>query len=226
MKKIYVLIACEESQAECQAFRDLGHIAYSCDLQPCQKRCHPEWHICGDVIPYLHGQTHFVTQNGFQRNVPRWDIIVSHPPCTYLCKSGSPLLSANANGFVWWNGWLKHVNLERYENMRKARLFFFECLNAQAKYVAVENPLPMAIAQLPKPTCYACPSWFGSRFTKKTLYWLKNLPPLMSEIINTNATSLFASRRGKYRSRTDKCLAQALAKQWSEFILNDEFLKI
>lgn len=222
MTTLYVLIACEESQAECQAFRDLGHIAYSCDLQPCQKRCHPEWHICGDVIPYLHGKTHFVTQDGFQRSVPRWDIIVSHPPCTYLCKLGAVHLSANANGYIWWDGRLKHVNIDRFKKMRKAKEFFLECLNAQAKYIAVENPLPMAIALLPKPTCYACPSWFGSRFTKKTLYWLKNLPPLMSEITNPNATSLVDSRRGKYRARTDIHLAQALAKQWSEFILNDK----
>lgn len=222
MEKIYVLIACEESQAECQAFRDLGHIAYSCDVQPCQKRCHPEWHIWGDVIPLLHGKTHFVTQDGFIRSVPRWDLIVSHPPCTYLCKLGSVHLSANANAFVWWNGSLKQVNFDRYQKMLKAREFFFECLNAQAKYVAVENPLPMAIALLPKPTCYACPSWFGSRFTKKTLYWLKNLPPLISEFINSAATSLVASRSGKYRARTDKCLAQALARQWSEFILKDK----
>lgn len=86
---LYVLIACEESQAECKAFRELGHIAYSCDIQPCRPTGNPSWHIQGDVTPYLQGVTQFTTQDGSLQSVPRFDLIIAHPPCTYLCKVSS-----------------------------------------------------------------------------------------------------------------------------------------
>lgn len=85
-----VLIACEESQAECQAFRALGHRAFSCDIQPCRPGANPDWHIQDDVTPLLQGQIHFVSQSGISCTVDRWDLIIAHPPCTYLCKVGSP----------------------------------------------------------------------------------------------------------------------------------------
>lgn len=106
--------------------------------------------------------------------------------------------------------------------MLDARVFFFQCLNTAAPYVAVENPIPMKIADLPKPTTYACPSWFGDKYTKKTLYWLKNLPPLMPTNFYPGALTLTKHRSGKYRSRTSKYLAHALAVQWSEFILSQK----
>lgn len=208
---LYVLIACEESQAECQEFRDLGHIAYSCDIQACRKGGHPEWHIQSDVTPLLNGKISFMTQDGVQRSVPRWDLIIAHPPCTYLCKVSAV--------HMWKDG---VFNQERYGKMIKAREFFFECLNTTAAhYVAVENPLPMARAQLPKPSCFVHPSWFGIKYTKKTLYWLRNLPPIMAELEYPNPKQFVRSSRGKYRSRTFQQLAQAIARQWSEFILDD-----
>lgn len=219
MKKVlYVLIACEESQVECKAFRALGHIAYSCDIQPCRKGGHPEWHIQRDVTPYLDGCTHFVTQSGSQVVVPSWDLIVAHPPCTYLCKVGSPWLYCNRNLFVSRQSEILFVNAERYREMCAARLFFFRCLNARAPFVAVENPIPMALADLPRPTCYACPSWFGVKYTKKTLYWLRNLPPVMATIDYPGARTFVLSSRGKYRSRTFPQLAAAIARQWSEYV--------
>lgn len=207
-KSLYILIACEESQAETIAFRALGHRAYSCDLQPVSKFGCPRWHIQGDVIPFLNGRTYFQVQSGKYEKVPGWDIIIAHPPCTYLCRMSSIAYAKSMR-----------EDGKRAQLMNEAREFFLQCLNAQAPFVAVKNPLPMAIANLPKPTTYACPSWFGSRYTKKTLYWLRNLPPLMPTIINPDATSLVRSTRGKYRSRTDLYLANALAKQWSEFVL-------
>lgn len=113
------------------------------------------------------------------------------------------------------------INQERYEKMLLAREFFMKCLNAQAHYVAVENPLPMARAELPKPTCYACPSWFGVKYTKKTLYWLKNLPPIMAEKVYSCPKEYVHSSRGKYRSRTFPEMAAGIARQWSKFILDD-----
>ncbi|MBO5749983.1 MAG: hypothetical protein J6R36_03445 [Bacteroidaceae bacterium] len=105
--------------------------------------------------------------------------------------------------------------------MKLAREFFFRCLNANAPYVAVENPLPMALAQLPKPSFFIQPSWFGVKYTKKTLYWVKNLPPIMPEIEYPNPKQFVRSSRGHYRSRTFPEVANAIARQWSQYILDE-----
>lgn len=209
-RKLYVLIACEESQAECKAFRDLGHIAYSCDIQPCRPTGNPYWHIQADVTNLLHGDTAFRVQAGFLRCVPRWDLIIAHPPCTYLCKVSSVRMVVRGQ-----------VNPVRYQKMLQARDFFFECMNADAPYVAVENPQPMARAQLPQPSCFIHPSWFGVKYTKKTLYWLKNLPPIMPEVEHPHPKCFVRASRGKYRSRTFPEVARAIARQWSAYILDD-----
>lgn len=216
-----VLIACEESQAECKAFRDLGHNAFSCDIVRCRRGGHPGWHIIGDATPYLRGATVFVTQMGDKMEVPRWDLIIAHPPCTYLCKVSSPWMYENPDGFIPWRGALIHISMDRYSRMCTARRFFMECLNAAADYVAVENPLPMALAELPQPSCYIQPSWFGVPYTKKTLYWLRNLPPVMAEIEHPAPRCFVTCSRGKYRSRTFTQVARALARQWSDFICEE-----
>lgn len=210
MKILNVLIACEESQAECIAFRQIGHRAFSCDIQPCKSTAHREWHILGDATPLINGSTEFKTMDGKRHHVNKWDLIIAHPPCTYLCRVSSVWMSRNGV-----------IDQDRYNKMMQAREFFMICLNARARYVAVENPIPMKRAQLPPPSCYACPSWFGEKYTKKTLYWLKNLPPLMAEIDHPNAKVFVHSSRGKYRSRTFPSMARAIARQWSEFILSD-----
>lgn len=225
--RLYVLIACEESQAECRAFRELGHIAFSCDVQPCIKTGNPAWHIQGDVTPLLQGGVQFTTQNGVQMKVPKWDLIIAHPPCTYLCKVSSihlinrKAMEAPSHEWIWSQSMDAWLNLNRWDKLKKARAFFYLCLNAQAKYVAVENPLPMAISGLPKPSCFACPSWFGVKYTKKTLYWLRNLPPIVASCEYPNPKEYVRSSRGKYRSRTFPQLAQAIALQWSSYILDE-----
>ena len=207
-KQLNVLIACEESQAECIAWRELGHRAFSCDIQPCRKNSHPEWHIWGDVRPFLNGRSHFQTMDGKLHTLAKWDLVIAHPPCTYLCKVSSVHMVKNGV-----------LQTERYQKMLEARAFFFECLSAQADYVAVENPIPMARARLPRPSCYACPSWFGVKYTKKTLYWLKNLPPLVAEIDHPSPKEYVHNSRGKYRSRTFPEMARGIARQWSTYIL-------
>lgn len=219
--RLHVLIACEESQAECQAFRMLGHIAYSCDIQPCRPTANPYWHIQQDVTSLLQGDTAFVTQAGFLRTVPRWDLIIAHPPCTYLSKVGSPWLYKDPNYPIFHNGQTITVNRSRFTAMQAARQFFFTCLDAAAPYVAVENPIPMRLANLPRPSCYIQPSWFGVKYTKKTLYWLKNLPPILPEIEHPHPKCFEQSSRGKYRSRTFPQVAEAIACQWSAYILDD-----
>lgn len=210
MKRLTVLIACEESQAECQAFRAIGHEAYSCDIQKCRKTANPSWHIHSDVLPLLDGLKDFLTQDQVPHHVEHWDLIIAHPPCTYLCKVSSVQLKKD--------GIIDPVRLCR---LKMARDFFFRCLNANASYVAVENPLPMALAQLPKPTFFIQPSWFGVKYTKKTLYWTRNLPPIMPEIEYPNPKQFVHSSRGKYRSRTFPQVAAAIARQWSNYILSN-----
>lgn len=211
MKRVLnILIACEESQAECKAWRELGHNAYSCDIQPCKRDGRPEWHIWGDVTELLEGRCRFQTMDGKLHRLAKWDLIIAHPPCTYLCKISSVHMVKDGE-----------IQPARYQKMLEAREFFFRCLSAQADYVAVENPLPMARARLPKPSCYADPSWFGVKYTKKTLYWLKNLPPIMAEMVYCSPKQYVHSSRGKYRSRTFPAMAMGIAKQWERYILDD-----
>lgn len=202
-----VLVACEESQRVTTEFRLLGHRAFSCDVQPCRGG-HPEWHIQGDVLDVFVAHPSFCTASGSRHTFKKWDLIIAHPPCTYLCKASSPCMIVKGQ-----------LQKERFEKMLTGRAFFLKCLAAPAKFVAIENPLPMARAQLPKPTTFIQPFWFGSKWSKKTLLWLKNLPPLMPTIINPNIKQLVHCSRGKYRSRTDRYVAQAMAVQWSEYII-------
>jgi len=216
MKKseINILIACEESQAECMAFRERGFNAFSCDLQLCKYGGRIDWHIPGDVTPMLEGRTTFRTQDGKKHRVSKWHLIIAHPPCTYLCKVSSVHLKQHGK-----------VNKERWDKLIQAREFFEKCLNANADFVAVENPLPMAAAGLPKPDCFIQPYWYGVPYSKKTLYWLRNLPPLMAVHSATKIKQFVSSSRGKYRSRTFPEVAAAIADQWGEYIcvqLNDK----
>lgn len=207
--QINVLIACEESQAECKAFREAGFNAYSCDIQPSHGG-HPEWHIHGNVMPLLYGRREFSTEDGERHRIDKFHLIIAHPPCTYLCKVSSVHMMVHGV-----------LNEERYAKMLEARRFFMRCLNARADYLAVENPLPMARAELPQPSCYLQPSWFGVKYTKKTLYWLRNLPPVMAEAEHSSPRQFVRASRGKYRSRTFPQVAAALARQWGNYILDD-----
>lgn len=207
---INVLIACEESQAECLAFRSLNFNAFSCDIQPARKGTPKAFHIIADVRPLLNGGTSFMTEDGVKHFVTKWHLIIAHPPCTYLCKVSSVQMM---KGGI--------INESRFAKMLDARTFFFECLSANAQFVAVENPLPMARAQLPRPSCYIQPSWFGVKYTKKTLFWLRNLPPLFPTIEYPNPKCFVHCSRGKYRSRTFPQVAQAIAEQWGKYILDE-----
>ena len=93
-----VLIACEESQAVCTAFRNLGHEAYSCDIQECSGG-HPEWHIMGDVLPLINGSCEFNTVDGVKHVIEgRWDLLIAHPPCTYLTVAANKLYNVEKYG--------------------------------------------------------------------------------------------------------------------------------
>ena len=206
-KHINVLIACEESQVEMRAFRDAGFNAFSCDIQKPRRGADLRYQIQGDVRPFLNGHFDFRSMDGEKHQVSKWHLIIAHPPCTYLCKVSSVWMMQNGI-----------VNEERLKKMEEARGFFMECLAARADFVAVENPIPMARARLPKPDCFVQPYWYGHPYSKKTLFWLRNLPPLMPEYDVARVKQYVKICRGKYRSRSFEGIARAMAAQWGDFV--------
>ena len=191
-----VLIACEESQAVCIAFRELGHEAYSCDILPCSGG-HPEWHIQGDVLEQL--------DKG-------WDLMIAHPPCTYLSKAGCRWLYPKGI-----------LNNERYEKGLIGKEFFLKLLSANIPMIAVENPTPQKIYDMPKETQIIQPCEFGHPLKKTTFLWLKNLPELKAT--NIVEPEYYTDRKGirhtklngwsaKRKSKTFIGIAKAMAEQW------------
>lgn len=210
MHRVNVLIACEESQIEMRAFRNRGFNAYSCDIQKPCRGADLRYQIHGDVTPFLNGCVQFTTMDGKSHKLRQWHLIICHPPCTYLSKIGSPHLYKDGK-FNW----------KRFAQMIRARRFFMDCLNAKAPFVAVENPIPMRRAKLPKPDCFVQPFWYGHPYSKKTLFWLKNLPPLMPNVDMADFKQYVRCSRGKYRSRTFEGVANALADQWGEYVIQE-----
>ena len=137
-----ILIACEESQTVCKAFRAKGHEAYSCDILECSGG-HPEWHIQGDVLPLLEQS---------------WDLIIAHPPCTYLSNAGANHL---------YKG--KVLNQDRYAKGLEAKEFFMKFLNANCDKICVENPIQSKVFEIPKYSQIIQPYEFGHPFSKKDL---------------------------------------------------------
>ena len=206
MKK-YILVACEESQTVCSAFREIGAIAFSCDIQRCSGG-HEEWHIRDDALPFLRGQRYFTTEDKKLHHIPRWDLIICHPPCTYLSKAGACNL-------------IKHGQVDKVREAYGivAVDFFQQCLTANAKCVCVENPVPMKRWGLPLATQIIEPWQFGHPFTKKTCLWLKNLPPLLPTLFAVpNKQWVKCSSSAKKRSKTFSGIAKAMAEQWLPII--------
>lgn len=232
MKRLKVLVACEESQRVCKAFRDLGHEAYSCDIQE-PSGGHPEWHILGDVLrvlnpvplPFSDGDgICFATMDRRFHKVNYWDLIIAHPPCTYLSNAGARHLYKGHK-----------LNEERYAKGLKAKEFFMKFFNADCEHIAVENPIPSKVYELPKYTQIIQPYEYGHPYTKRTCLWLKGLPKLQPtnivEPIGTYCPSgsyshkhdqkhkgVFTKDRAKNRSKTFEGIAKAIAEQWSKYL--------
>ena len=191
-----VLVACEESQRVCIAFREKGHEAYSCDIEPCSGG-HPEWHIQDDVLKHL--------DKG-------WDLIIAHPPCTYLSNAGAR--------FLYPKGVL---NKDRLKKGLEAKEFFMKLYNANCPKICVENPVSSKIFQMPQHTQEIQPFEFGHPFKKKTRLWLKGLEPLKAtNIVEVSESTKIAGNwfnkggkdRQKNRSKTFEGIAKAMAEQW------------
>lgn len=163
-----VLIACEESQRVCTAFRTRGHEAYSCDVQE-MSGGHPEWHVMQDVILLLNGRCRFKTMDGIEHSIDgKWDLIIAYPPCTYLTLDGNK----------WFNSKFADRFPDRQKQRKEAVGFFMAIANADCDRIAIENPVGIMSSQWRKPDQYAEPFMFGDSEKKKTGLWLKGLPLL------------------------------------------------
>lgn len=217
-----VLICCEESQAVCKEFRKLGHEAYSCDIQKCSGG-HPEWHINGDALPLLDGRCSFTTQDGKKHRISgKWDLLIAHPPCTYLTTTGNRWFNVERYGAK---------ALKRIIDREQAKLFFMVFVNADCDHIAIENPVGYMSTAYRKPDQIIQPYWFGDDARKATCLWLKGLKPLEATNMVTPTIVTYKSgktdskwmadtfylpkeERAKARSKTFIGVAKAMAAQW------------
>lgn len=205
------IVLCEESQTVCKELRKLGVEAYSCDLLPCSGGC-PEWHLQQDALSLLSYS---------------WDLIIAHPPCTYLTVTG--------------NKWMKPEFKDRFPDRASQRQqaieFFMSFVNCDCKHVAIENPVGIMSTVYRKPDQYIQPYQFGEPHSKKTGLWLKGLPTLKPTKIVTpkfytykdgrrdpiwhvETMKLSPKERAKERSKTFPGIAKAMAEQWVTYIKN------
>lgn len=215
-----VLIACEESQRVCISFLERGHNAFSCDIQePSGGR--PDRHILGDAVDAINGGT-IVTMDGVEHYIGRWDMIIAHPPCTYLSNAGACRLYPRKGV----------IDEERYRLGLQAKDFFMKFYNADCDKICIENPIPMKIYDMPQCTQIIQPYWFGEPYSKRTCLWLKGLQPLVPTDMVTdfkpyvscgtsankgNPDKAGVSRAGGaqiVRSKTFWGIARALASQY------------
>lgn len=223
--ELNALVACEESQAVCKALLENGWNAFSCDIQPCSGG-RPDRHIQGDVLPLLNGDCEFETMDGKKHRIDgKWDLLIAHPPCTFLSNAGARWL---------WAG--QKLNEERYAKGLDAKEFFLKFWNADCPKICIENPVPSSVYNLPECSQFVQPYEYGHPYSKKTCLWLKGLPPLRpTEIIAEHKPFVSsgsyskthdpkykgASRKGgseKSRSKTFPGIAKAMAEQWGKYI--------
>lgn len=224
---INVLIACEESQAVCIEMRMLGHNAFSCDVQECSGG-HPEWHIMGDALPLINGRCEFKTMDGKTHRIEgRWDLLIAHPPCTYLTVTGNRYFNVERYG---------EKALQRQEDRKDAIEFFMAFANADCDKIAIENPVGVMSTVYRKPDQIIQPWQFGHPTTKSTCLWLKSLPLLIpTNIVEIDANDVYEyiaangrikhdsksrsrckiQERSKHRSKTFPGIARAIAEQWA-----------
>lgn len=216
-----VLVACEESQEVCMAFRNRGHEAYSCDIIDCSGG-HPEWHIKQDVLPLLNGYCFFDTVDGKEHFInQKWDMIIAFPPCTYLTNASAVRMRVKGQ-----------IVQERYNKAMEAKEFFTKFLEADCDKIAIENPVPLKIVGLPPYDQIIQPWQFGHKYSKRTCLWLKNLPLLKPTNIITEGVTPWVNggckdAYGNYRrfqgrkerdplnrAKTFRGIAEAIAEQW------------
>lgn len=217
-----VLVACEESQRVCTAFRERGHEAYSCDILDCSGG-HPEWHIKWDALALINGNCSFMTDGEIHTIEGKWDLLIAHPPCTYLTVTGNRWFNVEKYG---------EKAIQRERDRKAAEKFFMAFANADCDRIAIENPVGIMSTVWRKPDQIIQPYEFGDPYEKKTCLWLKGLPELQAtEIVEPAPRVVFASgksmpqwyaeawhlsaeERSRVRSKTFPGIANAIADQW------------
>ena len=202
----------------CKAFRAKGHESYSCDiLDP--SGGHPEWHILGDALNALNGGQ-VTTMDGTTHDVGQWDMLIAHPPCTYLSNAGARHLYKN-----------HELQADRVKMGILARDLFMQFWWSNILRICVENPVPSRVFALPQYTEIIEPYQYGHPYTKKTCLWLKGLPQLQpTDIVVPVATwcpsgsyshnhsekhkGMFTTDRARNRAKTFPGIAKAMADQW------------
>lgn len=192
-----VLIACEFSGIVRRAFRERGHDAWSCDLLPAEDNS--EYHIQDDVRLHL-------------PPFEQWDLLIAHPPCTYLCNSGVRWLYQEGKSS-------NLADIKRWKKMSDAADFFLYLWRRPIPHIAIENPVPHRYAKLPAFSQSIQPWQFGHGEVKRTCLWLKNLPKLEpTQIVEGRTPRVHheppSPDRWKNRSRTYQGFADAMANQW------------
>ncbi len=216
-KPLKILVACEESQTVCKAFRKLGHEAYSNDLLPCSGG-QPNWHLQMDVFKAA--------------KLTDWDMMVGFPPCTHLAVSGA----------AWF------AEKRKDGRQKKGIDFFMKVAKLPIKYKAIENPVSIMSTVWRKPDQIIQPWQFGNKAQKTTCLWLTNLPPLRPtnvvskgkffEYVDKQTGKLKrqpqwfadaflihghnAELRQRIRSKTFQGVANAMAAQWSKYVILDK----
>ena len=228
-----VLVACEESQEVCKAFRALGHEAYSCDIQE-PSGGHFERHILGDALKAIDGGQ-VTTMDGETHDVGKWDLLIAHPPCTYLSNVAGIHFSLKYRS--------SEYVVERWKNRGLSAVFFMKFLLANAERIAVENPVGFMNTAFRSADQTIHPYMFAESendvenyVTKATCLWLVNLHPLQTNgLAKPDNGKLFGklpsgknrtwedtySRKAKVRSKTFPGIAKAMAEQWGGDIRED-----
>ena len=205
-----VLVACEFSGVVSKAFKEKGHEVHSCDLLHMHYPNHNWWHYQGPVEDIIN--------DGY-------DLMIAHPPCTYLCNSGVRWLHASKDTLDNFGEPSKKEQIrvhDRWKNLEEAIRFFCLLKDAPINKICLENPIPhkYATISIDTPTQYVQPWQFGHKETKKTGLWLKNLPPLVpTNIVEGpyHAKVHLASPgpdRWRLRSITYEGIANSMASQW------------
>lgn len=243
-RKLNVLVACEESQRVCSEFRKLGHNAYSCDLLKCSGG-HPEWHFNQDVLEIIKNKGGKL-QNGEECYINgKWDIMIAHPPCTYLAVSGARWYYHPDDKDLPIEERRPHPKFpNRAKDREDGANFFMALANADIDYIAIENPVGIMSNRYRKPDQVVQPYFFGDSASKSTCLWLKNLNPLeptnivdKGEFVELSSGKRLpkwysdaltqaktADERRTMRSKTFPGFAKAIAEQWSEEVLKNENL--
>jgi len=205
-----VLIACEESQIVCTAFRKLGHEAYSNDIQECSGG-HPEWHLQMDCFEAI--------------KLKEWDLMIAHPPCTFLTVARNKYYKPEYD---------KKFPTQ-HQDRENAVIFFMQIAKSSIGKIAIENPVGIMSTRWRKADQYIQPYQFGDAERKTTGIWLKNLPKLISTNIvepklytykdgrtdgmwYVKTMQLRGEERMKIRSKTFLGIARAMAEQWGSIL--------